>query len=91
MLNPKKNGNYLVVGSASSNDGDVKENKGSLDYWVFEVASGVQDIKSDISDNVFSIFTPLADAEDIDMGDVEVGVSKDSLIVPFLINNDKSQ
>jgi hypothetical protein len=35
----KQNGNYIISGTSSSNDGDLTFNYGQSDYWVFEIDS----------------------------------------------------
>lgn len=36
-LSETKDGNYIIVGTSNSNDGDISENNGNFDYWVIKV------------------------------------------------------
>ncbi len=36
-IEPTLDGGYIIAGSTASNDGDVTENKGDYDYWIFKI------------------------------------------------------
>ncbi len=78
-------GSYIVAGFSYSNDGDVTENKGQSDVWVVKFA-GTSILQSDVSDAAFSIVEPIASSKDIDMLQVLVGATKDSVINEFVSN-----
>ncbi|PKL84743.1 MAG: hypothetical protein CVV22_11180 [Ignavibacteriae bacterium HGW-Ignavibacteriae-1] len=78
-------GSYIVAGFSNSNDGDVTENKGQSDVWVVKLA-GTSILQSDVSDAAFSIVEPIASSKDIDMLQVLVGATKDSVINEFVSN-----
>lgn len=59
----------------------------SLDYtaWIWDVSSAFAKL-SDVSDAVFSIVVPIPSSANIDMNQVLVGNSKDSLVQSFVKN-----
>jgi hypothetical protein len=78
---------YVVAGVSPSNNGDVSGNHGIEDAWIVKIAADGSTIaQSDTSDAVFSIVMPRAESHDINMREVVVGSSKDSVIVDFLVN-----
>ncbi len=78
-------GGYAVAGMTWSNDGDVTENKGEIDYWILKLKGDLV-LQSDTSDAVFSIVEPIAASKDINMGNVLVNSIKDSVVSPFVEN-----
>ncbi len=80
----------VFTSQSSSNDFDVPKNhdgsKSTSDIWVAKIESITNGIQSDTSDAVFSIVAPEVSSQDINMGDVVVNSSKDSVITEFFDN-----
>ncbi|PKL86656.1 MAG: hypothetical protein CVV22_00775 [Ignavibacteriae bacterium HGW-Ignavibacteriae-1] len=77
-------GGYIIAGSTALS---VLSSGGSglRDVWVIKLAGGTV-LQSDVSDAVFSIVEPIASSRDIDMEQVLVGSTKDSVISEFVSN-----
>ena len=81
-------GDYILVGSTISNDGDITKLNGSEDYWIVKIAGPPQPLQSDTSDAVFSIIMPepVIQNNDIDMGQMIVGSTKDTIVSSVICN-----
>ncbi len=83
-ISPK--GTTYVAGYSNSSDGDFSENKGDNDGWILKYGNTLNNVNCDTSDAVFSIVAPEVSSRDIDMGDVVINTSKDSVITSFIDN-----
>jgi hypothetical protein len=55
-IRPTSDGGYILAGNSYSNDGDVTDHNGAVDYWVVKLTPEVsRDSFKDVSDNTFSI------------------------------------
>ena len=81
-------GGYIVAGFSKSTDGDVTNNKGDSDFWVLKISAPPQPLQSDTSDAVFSIIMPepVIQNNDIDMGQMIVGSTKDTIVSSVICN-----
>lgn len=84
-------GNIVVLGISSSEDGDLVkyQNKGAVFSWLLELSSGPSvPFQSDTSDAVFSIIMPepVIQNNDIDMGEMIVGSTKDTIASSVICN-----
>ncbi|MEY3386754.1 MAG: hypothetical protein RIR53_1565 [Bacteroidota bacterium] len=80
---------YVVAGFTSSRGIDVQNKRGgsgNKDFWVFKLSSNGVVLQSDYSDTTFAIVEPIASSRDVEMGQVLVGKSKDSVIVDLVRN-----
>lgn len=78
-------GTHIVVGRTSSYDGDFTENKGGYDICVVKLVEPIP-LQKDKSDNVFSIVETDGIAIDIDMGQLFIKDTKDSVVNEFVQN-----
>jgi uncharacterized protein YegL len=77
---------FIVAGISQSNNGDVSENRGEEDIWLIKLYPDELIFQQDVSDTLFSIVEPIASSRDIDMLQVLVGTSKDSVVSEFIMN-----
>jgi hypothetical protein len=80
--------NYIISGFSTSADGDLKENQGKADGWLFRLDMNQMNMQ-DISDNLWSIVSPNLDITEIDMGKEFINKTKDSVINKIIKNNTK--
>jgi von Willebrand factor type A domain-containing protein/type IX secretion system substrate protein len=76
-------GGFLVAGSSDSYDGDITRFVGDNDYWIVKIWAEDAPPQKDISDANFTIVAPEISAQIVNMGDVLVGSSRDSVITDF--------
>lgn len=69
--------NYLATGSEDN------------DVIIWNLTGNLESIQTDLSDSTFSIVPPILSSQDVDMGYVLLGASKDSLVQNFILNNGK--
>jgi uncharacterized protein YegL len=77
---------FIVAGMTQSNNGDVSGHRGEEDIWVIKLYPDELIFQQDTSDAVFSIVEPIASSRDIDMLQVLVGSTKDSVVNEFVSN-----
>ncbi len=83
------NRSYILLGYAGSKDGDLTENKGQSDVWIYKINGPTSTpLQSDTSDAVFSIIIPqpVIQNNDIDMGQMIVGSTKDTVVYSVICN-----
>jgi hypothetical protein len=79
-----EDGGYIIAGQSYSNDGDVSGNHGH-DFWVVKLfPENNNPIQADTSDALFSIVAPQAEAMPVDLGEVLVDDTRDSMFVDFI-------
>jgi len=83
-------GTTVIGGRSNSKDGNLKEviNNGDLDAWIFSFKYPPELFQSDTSDAVFSIIMPepVIQNNDIDMGQMIVGSTKDTIVSSVICN-----
>ncbi|MER3328789.1 MAG: choice-of-anchor D domain-containing protein, partial [Candidatus Kapaibacterium sp.] len=80
----------IVSGTSNSNDGYLKGStiNGQVDAWIFTFLNPLEIFQSDTSDAVFSIIMPepVIQNNDIDMGQMIVGSTKDTIVSSVICN-----
>lgn len=77
---------FILAGMSQSNNGDVAGHRGEEDIWVIKLYPDELIFQQDTSDALFSIVKPNGIAIDIDMLQVLVGSTKDSVVNEFVSN-----
>jgi len=83
------NGHYVIVGSSNTFYHDnIKDNHGENDFWLIKLNGINPYLQSDTSDAVFSIIMPdpVIQNNDIDMGQMIVGNTKDTVVSSVICN-----
>ena len=82
------NGSYVIAGSSNSENGDITSPKRNGDFWIVKIAGSSSPLQSDTSDAVFSIIIPepVIQNNDIDMGEMIVGSTKDTTVSSVICN-----
>jgi uncharacterized protein YegL len=82
-------GGYIIAGNSNSINGDLGKvaTKGNTDAWVIKFTPPIS-IQSDTSDAVFFIIMPepVIQNNDIDMGQMIVGSTKDTIVSSVICN-----
>jgi hypothetical protein len=79
-----KDGGFIAMGYTDSHDFDASGNHGGLDVFIVKLSHEPAPPQADTSDAVFSIVAPEAEAMAVDMGEVLIGDTKDSLVTDFI-------
>ncbi|MBX3042259.1 MAG: choice-of-anchor D domain-containing protein [Candidatus Kapabacteria bacterium] len=77
-------GNYTNAGDFGSTI--LRTRLGLLDFYIWGAGGGNDALQEDVSDLLWTIAAPEARAIDVDMGQVYLGNSKDSVVVGFIKN-----
>lgn len=84
-----KNGQYVMLGYSNTfNHDNIKDNHGGYDLWAIKIEGTNSTFQSDTSDAVFSIIIPepVIQNNDIDMGQMIVGSTKDTIVSSVICN-----
>ncbi|MFN3194899.1 MAG: choice-of-anchor D domain-containing protein [Chlorobiota bacterium] len=83
-----RDGNFLISGYTNSRDGITLNVDGQTDFWMVKMEGPPQPLQSDTSDAVFSIIMPepVIQNNDIDMGQMIVGNTKDTIVSSIICN-----
>jgi uncharacterized protein YegL len=79
---------FVVSGRSQSKDSNLSVNKGEDDIWIIKFFINQTTLQSDTSDAVFSIIMPepVIQNNDIDMGEMIVGNTKDTIVSSVICN-----